>query len=246
MKAASREQLEAAETQYKSAQLSVSTAQAGVDKANAHLTEFLEVPLHDEPSGKADSDKVPIKAPAAGTVMERLASVGSVVSSGDPVVTVSDLSSLWLIAAVNEADLSKIKRGQRVLILVRAYPDKTFPGQVFQLGERLDPQTRTLQVRVLVSNPHGLLKPEMFASAEFSPQAQQTFVHVPESSVQDFKGKSVVFVQTAPGMFSPKEVQAGIRVDRQIQILSGLDPGTPVVVNGALLLKSHLLKSASN
>jgi cobalt-zinc-cadmium efflux system membrane fusion protein len=248
LKAASREQLEAAETQYKSALLSVSTAQAGVDKANAHLTEFLEVPLHDDPaaSGRADTDRVPIKAPASGTVMERLASVGSVVSSGDPVVTVSDLSSLWLIAAVNEADLSKIRRGQRVLILVRAYPDRTFPGQVFQLGERLDVQTRSLQVRVLVSNLHGLLKPDMFATAEFSPQTEQTFVHVPESAVQEFKWKSVVFVQTAPGTFIPREVTVGARVDRQIQILSGLEAGTPVVVNGALLLKGQLLKSATD
>jgi membrane fusion protein, heavy metal efflux system len=245
LKAASREQLEAAETQYKSAQLSVSTAQAGVDKANAHLTEFLEVPLHDEGSfGKADADRVPIKAPAAGTVMERLASVGSVVSSGDPVVTVSNLSSLWLIAAVNEADLSRVRRGQRVVILVRAYPDKTFPGEVFQLGERLDAQTRTLQVRVLVSNPHGLLKPEMFATAEFSPQTEQISVHVPESAVQDLKGKPVVFVQTASGVFVPRDVQVGVRVDRQIQIVSGLKAGTPVVVNGALLLKSHILRSA--
>jgi membrane fusion protein, heavy metal efflux system len=175
--------------------------------------------------------------------MARLASVGSVVSSGDPVVTVSDLSSLWLIAAVNEADLSKVRRGQHVVILVRAYPEKRFPGQVFQLGERLDAQTRTLQVRVLVSNPHGLLKPDMFATAEFSPQTEQASVHVPESAVQELKGKSVVFVQTASGVFVSKEVQVGVRVDRQIQIISGLEAGTPVVVNGALLLKSHVLKS---
>jgi membrane fusion protein, heavy metal efflux system len=245
LKAASREQLEAAETQYKSAQLGVSTAQAGVDKANAHLTEFLEVPLGDSAaSAKSDADRVPIKAPAPGTVMERLAGVGSVVSSGDPVVTVSDLSSLWLIAAVNEADLSKVRRGQRVQVVVRAYPDRKFPGQVFQLGERLDAQTRTLQVRVLVSNSHGLLKPEMFATAEFTPQTEQTFIHVPESAVQEINGKSVVFIQTAPGKFTPREVTAGARVDRQIQILSGLEAGTPVVVNGAMLLKSQLLKSA--
>jgi RND family efflux transporter MFP subunit len=217
-----------------------------VDKADAHLTEFLDVPLHDDdsPSG-TEADRIPIKSPAAGTIMERHASVGSVVSIGDPVVTVSDLSSLWLIAAVNEADLSKVQRGQRVVIVVRAYPDKTFPGQVFQLGERLDAQTRTLQVRVLVSNPQGLLKPEMFATAELTPQTQQTSVHVPESAVQDLNGKPVVFVRTGSGTFEPREVQVGARIDRQIRILSGLEAGTPVVVNGALLLKAHVLKSAS-
>jgi cobalt-zinc-cadmium efflux system membrane fusion protein len=247
LKAASREQMEAAETQYKSALLSVSNAQAELDKTEAHLTEFLDVPLHDSPaSGDNDSDRVPIKAPATGTVMERLVGVGSVVSSGDPVVTVSDLSSLWLIAAVNEADLSRIRRGQAVRILVRAYPDKTFPGQVFQLGERLDAQTRTLQVRVLVSNTQGLLKPDMFATAEFTPQTEQTSVHVPESAVQEFKGKQVVFVQTAAGNFRVREVQIGERVDRQVRIVSGLEAGTPVVVNGAMLLKGQLLKSGTD
>ena len=156
LKAASREQLEAAETQYRAAQLSVSTAQAEESiRAEFHLTEFLDVPLSDKtPSGTevTDADRVPIKSPAAGTVMERVANVGTVVSIGDPVVTVSDLSSLWLIAAINEAELSHIRVGQPVRISVRAYPDRVFPGKVFQLGERMDPQTRTLQVRVLVSN----------------------------------------------------------------------------------------------
>jgi cobalt-zinc-cadmium efflux system membrane fusion protein len=249
LKAASREQLEAADTQYRSALLSVSNAQAEVDKTEAHLTEFLDVPLqHTEGAEKAgdSADRVPIKAPASGTVMDRQANVGTVVSTGDPVITLSDLSSLWFIAAVNEADLSQIRREQRVRIAVRAYPEKTFPGQVFQLGERLDPQTRTLQVRVLVSNPNGLLKPDMFASADFTPQSQRTLIHVPESAIQELKGKSVVFVQTGSGSFAPREVKAGARVDRQIEILSGIETGTPVVINGALLLKSQLLKSDAN
>ena len=127
---------------------------------------------------------------------------------------------------------------------MRAYPDRKFPGQVFQLGERLDAQTRTLQVRVLVSNLHGLLKPEMFATAEFTPQTEQTFIHVPESAVQEFNGKSVVFVRTAPGKFTPREVTAGAQGRSPDSDSSGLEAGTPVVVNGAMLLKSQLLKSA--
>jgi cobalt-zinc-cadmium efflux system membrane fusion protein len=114
------------------------------------------------------------------------------------------------------------------------------------LGERLDPQTRTLQVRVLVSNLNGLLKPDMFATADFTPQLQRTVVHVPESAIQELKGKSVVFIQTGTRSFAPREVKAGARVDRQIEILSGIESGTPVVVNGALLLKSQLLKSEAN
>jgi cobalt-zinc-cadmium efflux system membrane fusion protein len=249
LKAASREQLEAADTQYRSAEFSVTNAEAEVQKTEAHLTEFLDVSLQDPGKGgnAADAqDYVPIKSPAFGTVMEKLANVGTVVSIATPVVKISDLSSLWLIAAVNEADLSLIRPRQAVRISVRAYPDKTFPGTVFQLGERLDPQTRTLQVRVLVANLNGLLKPDMFATADFTPALQSRSIHVLESAVQELNGKSVVFIRSEKNAFRAKEVKVGSRVAGQIEILSGLEPGTPVVINGALLLKSQLLKSEGN
>jgi cobalt-zinc-cadmium efflux system membrane fusion protein len=160
LKAASREQLEAADTQYQNARLSVDTADAEADKTKMHLTEFLEVEVHDDPrqeSTDPDADTIPIRTPETGTVIECLANVGSVLSAGNPIVTVSDLSSLWLIASVNEAeaDLSSIHPGQPVQVSVRAYPERSFRGRVFRLGERLDPQTRTLQVRVVVANSQG-------------------------------------------------------------------------------------------
>jgi cobalt-zinc-cadmium efflux system membrane fusion protein len=244
LKAASREQLEAAETQYESAKLSVDTAQAEADKTRMHLTEFLEVPVQDDPhkeSSDPDADTVPIRSPEAGTVIERLANVGSVVSSGNPVITVSDLSSLWLIASVNEADLSEVRPGQPVEISVRAYPDRTFRGKVFRLGERLDAQTRTLQVRVLVSNAPGLLKPDMFATVSFAAAKGKRALYVPESSVQEWKGKSVVFVQTKAG-FLAKEISPGPRLNGLVQVLYGLEPTSQIVTAGALLLKSQMLK----
>ena len=245
LKAASKEQLEAAETQSRSSEFSVTNAEAEVQKADSHLTEFLEVPLQDgdhKPGKPDDHDQVPIKTPAAGTVIERLANVGSVVSVATPVVTISDLTSVWLIAAVNEADLSQIRRGQAARITVRAYPDRTFTGRVFELGERMDAQTRTLQVRVLVANAGGLLKPDMYASVEFAAAGPSQSIYVPESAVQELNGKFVVFVQSANKAFTPREVRTGVRAGGRIEILSGLESGDPVVVKGALLLKSELLK----
>ncbi|MBL8211748.1 MAG: efflux RND transporter periplasmic adaptor subunit [Bryobacterales bacterium] len=247
--AASREQLEAAETALRSAEFSVTNADAEVQKAETHITEFLEVPIkdtHHNEKGLDDQDTVPIKAPAAGTVMERLANTGTVVSVATPVVVISDLSSLWLIAAVNEADLSQIRQGQAVAISVRAYPERTFRGTVFQLGERLDQQTRTLQVRILVANAGGLLKPDMFATVDFAPQGNRKAIHVPESAVQEWNGKPVVFVQKPDKTFVLQPVTLGERTSRQIEIKSGLVAGDPVVVNGALLLKSQLLKAEGN
>ncbi len=246
LKAASREQMEAAETAYRSAQLSVANAQAEVEKANFHLKNFLEVPIEESSrsSGSAsEQDRIPIKSPASGTVMERLANNGSVVSAGDPVIIVSDLSTLWLIAAVNEEDLSRIFPGQSVSVSVRAYPDRTFMGKVHQLGERMDPQTRTLQIRVSVANTKGLLKPDMFVTAEFAPQQTEESIYLPESAIQQIDGKAMVFIRSADGKYEPHPVEVGKRADQKVEILSGIDLGTSVVVQGAFLLKSHLLKS---
>jgi RND family efflux transporter MFP subunit len=175
--------------------------------------------------------------------MERKVSVGTVVSSGDPLFTIANLSSLWLIAAVNEADMARVKPGQQVELTVRAFGDRKFTGRVLQLGERLDPNTRTLQVRVLVPNPQGLLKPEMFATAKFAAVAERPVIQLPAAAVQELKGKQVVFVQSAAGAFVPQEVRTGITAEGKVEVVSGLQPGTPVVVSGAFLLKSELLKS---
>lgn len=245
LKAASREQLEAAETQYRSAELGVTNAEAELHRMETHITEFLEVPLHDAPESSPDHEKVnliPIESPAKGIVMERLASTGTVVSAATPVVTISDLSSLWLIAAVNETDLSRVRLVQTAQIAVRAYPDRTFRGTIFRLGEKLDPETRSLQVRILVSNTNGLLKPEMFANVTIPGARSGSALYVPEAAVHEVDGKPAVFVQSAPGTFAVREIGVGRREAGQMEVISGLSPGTSIVVKGAFLLKSHLLK----
>ena len=246
LRAASREQLEAAEALFRSATSAVAALQADVDKAKFHLTDFLEVPAEAGDDHGGATEGLRIKSPAAGTVMERRASVGTVVSAGDPVFTVADLSSLWLIASVNEADMSRIHPGQRVQIAVRAFTDRTFTGRVLQLGERLDPQTRTLQVRVLVPNGRGLLKPEMFATAQFEIAGGPLALQVPEAAVQQVNGRTIVFVKNASESFSPREVSVGARSAGFVRILSGLKPGEFVVVNGAYLLKSQMLKESGD
>jgi multidrug efflux pump subunit AcrA (membrane-fusion protein) len=246
LKAASREQLEAAETQVRSTQMSVADAEAEVEKAKFHLVEYLEVPLErstSEGSSDSDSDALVIRAPAAGTAMERQASVGTVVTAGDPVFTISDLSSLWMIAAVNESDMPYVRTGQHVNVSVRAYPDRKFKARVLRLGERLDPQTRTLQVRLFLPNPVELLKPGMFATAEFaSAPSGRKVIQVPESAVQQWNGSKVVFIQTSEGTYAPRPVSTGSTLNGQVEILAGVEAGTPVVVNGAFLLRSELLK----
>jgi cobalt-zinc-cadmium efflux system membrane fusion protein len=246
LRAASREQLESAETMYLSATNSVNAAQADVDKATFHITDYLEVPIESQegPDHDPARDGLTIKAPAHGTVMERNVTAGTVVSVGDPVFTIADLSSLWLIAAVNEADMSRIRPGQRVEVTVRAFADRKFPGKVLRLGERLDPQTRTLRVLVLVPNPRGLLKPDMFASGEFETGETRKVVQVPEASVQDVNGKPTVFLSKGSGVYKAQHVTVGAKTGGNVQILSGLQAGDLLVVNGAYLLKTQAMKAS--
>lgn len=175
LKAASREQMEMADTELRSAAIGIEHARTELEKARTHITEFLDLSTDDldRPGDAAvshsdaaeDGDTVPIKAPAAGTVMERFATPGTVVAPGAQMFTVASLSSLWMAAAVNEADLSRLRVGQSAVVSVKAYPGEPFAGRVIKLGDALDPATRTLQVRIALPNPHGRLKPEMFATA---------------------------------------------------------------------------------
>ena len=245
LKAASREQLEAAETQFRSTELSVENAETELHRTQTHLTEYLDVPLEDAGENSPDHEQVnliPIKSPAKGIVIEKLANVGSVVSAASPVVTISDVSSLWLIAAVSETDLSRVRLRQSVEVSVRAYPDRVFRGTVFRLGEKLDPETRSLQVRILVANSNGLLKPEMYANVSIIGAGSDRSLYVPEAAVLDIDGKPTVFVRTDAGTFVPRQVGLGNRSGDQVEIVSGLTSGTSIVTKGAFLLKSHLLK----
>ena len=172
IKAASPQELEAAETDLRAAQSAVLKSQSELEKERVHITEFLRLPIEykghegETPIHRHDEDDIPVASPAAGLVIQRKVSLGTVVAPGTEIFTIADPASLWMIAAVNEADLSRVHIGQRARILVKAYPGRAFPGRILKLGEAMDPVTRTLQVRVLVPNGQVLLKPEMYATAE--------------------------------------------------------------------------------
>jgi membrane fusion protein, heavy metal efflux system len=176
-------------------------------------------------------------------VIERKATVGSVVNSGEELFAVTDTSTLWMIAAANEVDLSRITLGQEAHIQVRAYPGREFTGTVLKLGEKLDPDTRTLQIRIVVPNPQGRLKPEMYATASLQGSERRSALLVPEEAVQDVNGVPSVFVRRAQTAFEARPVRTGQEVEGETEILEGLEAGDSVVVKGGFLLKSQMLKS---
>jgi cobalt-zinc-cadmium efflux system membrane fusion protein len=237
LKAASREQLEAAETELRNTEHAVATAEIEIAKEKTHLTEFLEVPVE-----SATQALIPIRAPATGTVTDRMATLGTVVTAGNHVFTLSNLSTLWMLAAVNEADLAGVRVGQPVTVTVKSYPGETFAARVIKLGEKLDATTRTLQVRVAVPNPGGRLKPEMFASAEIAAAVSREVPVVPERAVQELAGAKVVFVETRAGHYEPRKVTVGATAGGYHEIVSGVAVGEAIVTHGAFLLKSEILR----
>jgi len=240
LKAISKEDLEQAEMDHRNVESALEKAHTNVDKERHHLVEFLDVPVEDQPHG----DFVPIKTPASGVMVERQASIGSAISAGQQLFRVANVSTLWMIANVNETGLAHLRQGQRVRIRVRAYPERTFSGRILRLGEELDPATRTLRVRVLVPNEHGLLKPEMYATAEIDRVASRQALVIPASAIQDLNGHKIVFVRVAPNRFAVRPIETGRAGPAQTEVVTGLRPNEPVVVKGSFILKSHLLRSS--
>jgi membrane fusion protein, heavy metal efflux system len=249
LKAGSRQDLESAENGLVDAEAAVSTAIAEVRKERIHLTDVLHVPVEavtdTEPKAQrpTDSEDIPVYAPASALVFERRATVGSVVGAGDVLFSLTDTSSLWMIAAANETDLSALRPGQRAEIRVRAYAGRLFPGRILKLGEELDPATRTLEVRILVPNPQGLLKPEMYASAAIQQLGRRAAIFLPDSAIQDIDGMPAVFVQRTGTQFEARSIKTGQHANGETEISEGVHPGELVVLKGAFLLKSELLKS---
>lgn len=163
---------------------------------------------------------------------------------GDELFVISDLSTVWMIAAVNEEDLGKVRLGMPVTVRIQAYPDRTFPGRVTKLGDQLDPATRTIPVRVELANAQGRLKPEMYATAEINAGGSAEGIFIPESAVQQVDGKPTVFVRSGADRFEARVVETGRIVDHQLEVTRGLSVGERIVTQGSFTLKSQLLKGS--
>ncbi len=253
LKAAALEQVERGEAEVKNAQAAVELALTELERVKAHLVDFLQVSLDDPDRHAAgphtednhgDGDLVPVKAPASGTLLERKVTAGSVVAAAADLFIISDLSTIWMMANVGETAIARIRPGQSVVVEVQSQPGRSFRGRVVKLGEQLDAATRTLPVRIELANAGGLLRPEMYADAEFAAGSARTAVYVAESALQDVKGQTVVFVEKAPGQYDARAVEAGRSLDGRVALLHGVTAGDKVVVKGAFILKSQLLKKS--
>jgi Cu(I)/Ag(I) efflux system membrane fusion protein len=177
-------------------------------------------------------------SPANGYVIQNGALQGMQITPGNALYTIADLSKVWILASVHEQDLALIAKGMKVVFKADSYPDSEFAGEASYINPQLDPQSRTATVRVELSNPDMVLRPEMYGNAILLKEYSDILV-VPASAVMDSGDVKVVYVQTGPGRFVPRQVKVGLRTSEQAQILEGLAEGDMVVVQGNFMLDSE-------
>lgn len=184
-----------------------------------------------------------LTSPGPGVVIEREMSKGEVIEAGKKVATISDLSTVWVLLNIHEKDLAKVKQGTTVKIHTESYPGEGFAGKVAYIGNVVDPQSRTVPVRVEVPNPRARLKPGMFATAEVVTGISSTqSIMIPSSAIQKIEGQASVFVQEKDGSFAKRQLDLGREFGNSVEVKAGLKEGEQVVVTGAFTLKSELLK----
>jgi membrane fusion protein, heavy metal efflux system len=211
--------------------------QARAEQARAsEWLEHLTVP-------RDSHDDIVIYAPISGVVLKRNVTLGTVVNEASDLMTIADLDTLWAIAETPQQQAASAQVGQQVEIKVSTFGDRRFTGRVVYIGETLSPETRTAQVRCLVHNPRGELRPEMYATINIASEKGQEVLAAPSEAVIEMQGERVVFVALGDGLFEKRPVQAGRYQNGMIEITGGLKPGDRVVTRGGFFIKSEFLKS---
>jgi cobalt-zinc-cadmium efflux system membrane fusion protein len=177
-----------------------------------------------------------VRSPIAGRVVELNAARGGYWNdTSAALMTVADLSTVFVAASVGEKDLGALFVGQSATVMFDAYPGEPARAQVRYIGEVLDPDTRKTKVRMLFDNPNGRLRPGMFAKATFFAKPHQGLL-IPSSSVVQSGFYSRIFVEVAPWHFEPRVVQLGPKVGDDVEIIAGLKAGERVAVKDGVLL----------
>lgn len=182
--------------------------------------------------------EVPLRAPISGEVVERLVAPGQVLQAGaTQAFTISDMSTVWVLANVYQSDLASVKTGDVVAVQTDSYPD-TFRGKISFLSPALDPNTRTLQARIVVENLSEKLKKDMYCVATVTAGFIENAIAVPNAAVlRDDENQPFVYIAMNSNQFGRRQVEIGPSQSGQTQILKGLAAGEKVVGDGSLFLQ---------
>jgi cobalt-zinc-cadmium efflux system membrane fusion protein len=218
---------------------------------------------------RAVSNRYEVKSPLAGAILGRQLTVGEYVEAKTQIFLVADLSEVWVQAALYEKDLPAVQRGMAAVVRIQGFPGVAFDGQVTYVGQEVEEKTHTVPIRVAVKNrplpgsrePFAL-RPEMFATVDLETSRKSSVVVVPTAAVQTLNGETVIFIESTipvdrneqPSLpqgrgrrsgtvFERRPVTLGAHDADVFEVIQGLEPGEPVVVDNAYLLKSEFEKA---
>jgi cobalt-zinc-cadmium efflux system membrane fusion protein len=222
--------LEQAESDRTQAQADLNAAEQGM--------KILGIKNPEDLAKAPSSALIPVLAPIGGEVVERLVSPGQVVQAGQTqAFTISDLSTVWVLANIYQADLAYVHSGDDVVVETDSYPG-SFHGRISYVSPALDPNTRTLQARIVVDNPGEKLKRDMYCTVTVTAGVLSNVVAVPNSSIlRDDNNQPFVYVATGANQFGRRDVDLGDSQNGQTQIMKGISVGERVVGDGSLFLQ---------
>lgn len=239
--ATSREEFEQVTAEYKIEQARLNAARQKLILLGMNAKQ-----VDDLQTSNQMSALISVEAPASGTILSRSVNAGEVVTMSKELFRIADLSTVWVIGQIYEKDFAAAYVGAPAVIAAQAYAGRSFTGRVSYIDPRVEPQTRTAQIRIEVKNPNDMLKLGMFVDVNFGEAPAtggQARVSVLRSAVQMIGAKQVVFVVTdKAGVFAQREVSAGPELDGMASIHAGLNAGERVVTEGSFLLRAESLK----
>ncbi len=220
--------------QIQAARSALVSAQADADAARSTL-KLLQ-------SSPGDSVDVPVRAPIAGVVQSRDVALGELVQPDAPLMTIVNLGSVALEAALFESDAARVSLGDPVTITSDAAPGRTFSGRISFLGSQVDPQNRTITARATLDNP-GSLRPGVFVRGQIQTGTSPLSLSVPTSAVLEDGAAKVVFVAKGD-RYERREVTTGIESGGRVAIKSGVKQGEIVVTDGASALRAQAARES--
>lgn len=178
-----------------------------------------------------------VRSPIAGRIVEYHVAPGEFRNDlSEPLMTIADLSTVWVTANVQEKDIRRVQVGEDADAAFAAYPGESLRGKVLFVGDLLKPETRTIQVRVAFANEDRRLRPGMFGSVRFTENAAPELV-VPTTAIVLLGDASFVFVEVAPWVFQRRRIIPGMQLEKRTAVVDGLKAGERLVVENAVLLQ---------
>jgi membrane fusion protein, heavy metal efflux system len=232
------EQKITAEQDFLQAQAALREAEIAVENAQQKLSA-----LGVAAGSGTGLNRFELRAPYDGLVVERKLSVGEAVREDTHIMTISDMSSVWVEVSIPAKDLPLLRVGAKVLVRATAFDAKA-TGTVAFVGALVGEQTRMARARILLANPQGTWRPGLFVSIEVNAANRQVPVAVETEAVQTLGNHQVVFVREEK-RFVPRNVKLGISDNQRIEVLEGLPPGTRYAARGSYIIKSELTKMTS-